>query len=232
MAAAERSVLAVLPSFGRLGTSPASARLLRRGRLLAAGLCLLLAGVTALGSSRAHPRGRAPLGTRVLVAARDLPAGRVLARADLTQRSWPRVLPPATAVRLADALGNRLASPLRRGEPLTTTRLTSGRLTTGLPAGSVAVSVPLAGSTSGVVHAGDQVDLIPLSTADFPAAPVAAGPARPPDVVARHLTVLATIPAAADGSDERVIVGTSRGLAVRLAGLSAAHEFAVVVDSF
>lgn len=226
-------MLGVPPSFGRLGASPSSARLLRRGRFLAAGLCLLLAGVAALGSSRTHERAPAPAGTSVLVAARDLPAGHVLARADLAERSWPRVLPTGVAVaRSSDAVGDRLASPLRRGEPLTTTRLTTGRLTTGLPSGSVAVSVPLAGSTGGLVRAGDEVDLIPLAHADFPAGPAAAGPPRSPEVVARHVIVLATVPPAADGSGERVIVGTSRALAVRLAGLSAAHEFAVVVESF
>jgi pilus assembly protein CpaB len=225
-------VLGVFPSLGRLGTSPSSARLLRRGRFVAAGACLLLAGVTALGSSRTHARAPAPAGTPVLVAARDLPAGHVLGRADLIERSWPRALPAGAAIpRLSGALGDRLASPLRRGEPLTTTRLTTGRLTTGLPGDSVAVSVPLAGSTGGLVHAGDTVDLIPLAQADFPAGSAAARP-RGVEVVARDVLVLATLPPAVDGTDERVIVGTSRALAVRLAGLSAAHEFAVVLESF
>lgn len=222
-----------------VASSSSAARLLRRGRYLAAGLCLLLAGLAMLGNARPRPAPPPFRAHPVLVAARDLPAGHLLARADLTVRSWPQVLPAdAVLAALPAAVGERLASPLRRGEPVTTTRLMSGDLTAGLPAGTVAVSLPLAaGSATGLVRAGDEVDLVALTLAGavapdplVAAAASSAATAPGADVVAHRVTVLAVLPDTA-GAGVRLIVATPRPLAVRLAGLTATREFTVVVDS-
>lgn len=136
----------------RAWTSVRRAVLARR-RLLAA----LLAGVAVaagLQAAAAPPPATVP----VRVAARDLPAGTVLAGSDLTEADWP---PGTVPGELADdAVGRTLAAPLRAGEPVTDVRLVGPALTEGHP-GSVAVPVrlPDAGMAA-LLHVGDVIDLV------------------------------------------------------------------------
>lgn len=85
-----------------------------------------------------------PPTTPVWTAERDLPSGTVLAREDLRQVGFAPGSEPASAVdSLEAAVGRTLATPLRRGEPVTRTDLSgSGRLT-GYPGrDAVAVRIP------------------------------------------------------------------------------------------
>lgn len=103
------------------------ALLSRHRRLLAA----FLAAVAAVaGLAAARPRAH---GVRVLVAARDLPAGATLRAADLAGRVLPaRAVPDGVVSRAA---GRILAAPVRRGEPLTDVRLRDRSLLDTVPGG-------------------------------------------------------------------------------------------------
>lgn len=162
-------------------------RLLRHRRLLAA---LLLAAAAASGLRVLAPP--APPTATALVAARDLPAGRVLTPGDLTStRLPPGALPHGAVPPSAPPLGRALAAPLRRGEPLTDVRLVGPGLTAGQPPGTVAVPIRLADAgQAALLAAGDVLDLL---TTD----PRGAGPSR---VLARTAVVLA-VPEASAGTD-------------------------------
>lgn len=129
--------------------------LLLRRRLLAA---LLTAVAVATGLQLTAPP--APDTVRVLAAAADLPAGTTLTADDLTEVDLPPAARPSGAVDRGDARGRQLASPLRRGEPVTDVRLVSPSLLDGQP-GLVAVPVriPDAGTVD-LLRVGDEIDLL------------------------------------------------------------------------
>ena len=123
----------------------------------------------------------------MLVAARDVPAGTVLAEADLRVDHVPRgAVSPARSPTLADAVGRRVGAGLARGESLTASRLVPRGTLDGLPAGRVALHVVSADPAA--------VDLLApgLAARVYPAA---GGPA-----LAVGATVLAADPATAGGA--------------------------------
>jgi pilus assembly protein CpaB len=114
----------------------------------------------------------------IVVAAKSLPAGTVLAATDLKTMPWATdKLPPGSFERVAEVTGQTLFDGVADSEPLLTNRLASsdgsGR-SAGVPAGMRAVSVHVTDS-SGVVsllHSGHKVDvqvLIPAARAGDPA---------------------------------------------------------------
>lgn len=127
----------------------------RRYRRLAAAACA--AGCAGIA---VHHLAPVPSATdTVLVAARDLPAGRVLQPGDLQPARWPLSARPDATV--ARPEGRTLASPLRRGEPVTDARLTGPGLLAGQPAGTVAITVRLTDpGAARLLSAGDRVDLL------------------------------------------------------------------------
>ena len=104
----------------------------------------------------------------VLVAARDLPAGRSLQVADLARRAVPSAFVPRGAFRpqdIARATGKPLLVPLGAGEPLVVTQLLQNAdptLAARLRAGTRAVTVPVdeVSSQAGLVRPGDHIDLM------------------------------------------------------------------------
>jgi len=165
---------------GRL-TLPARRAVLRRRRPLAA---LLAAVAVAAGLQAAAPP--APPRTGVLVAARDLPSGVLLAPGDLTRVAFaPGSVPDGLA---AGAVGRTLAAPLRRGEPVTDVRLVGPALARGHP-GLAALPVRLPDAAmAALLRVGDRIDLV--------AADPQGSPAR---VVATDVPVLA-LPASTEAS--------------------------------
>jgi Flp pilus assembly protein CpaB len=148
-------------------------QLRRRRRLIAA----TLAGVAALVALRtvAPPE---PATVEVLVAARDLPSGTVLADDDLVPRDWPADLAPAGAA--AAATGRVLAAPIGRGEVLTDVRVVGPGLALGQPGDTVLpVRLPDAGMAT-LLQPGDVVDLMATDPGTGAAT-----------LVARDVTVLA-----------------------------------------
>lgn len=104
----------------------------------------------------------------VLVAARDLDAGRPLVTADVARRSIPSSFVPGGALapdRLGDIVGKPLLLPLRAGDPIVDS-LVAGRNEAALAArlreGARAVTVPVdeVSSQAGLVRPGDRVDLM------------------------------------------------------------------------
>jgi Flp pilus assembly protein CpaB len=160
---------------------------LARRRLLAAVLTAV-AVAAGLHAASAEP----PSAVAVLVAARDLPAGAVLADGDVRREGFaPSSVPDGLA---SDPAGRTLAAPMRAGEPLTDARLVGPALTDGYP-GLVAVPVrlPDAGMAA-LLRVGDRIDLVsadPQSgAAEVVAAdvPVLALPDAPTEVGATGLT--------------------------------------------
>lgn len=107
-------------------------------------------------------------GVGVVVAATDLPSGRVLRAEDLARREVPKAYVPSgtfAATDLPSLVGRQLLQPMRRGDPLVG-GLLSGEagpaLAARLRAGTRAVTVPVdeVSSQAGLVRPGDKVDLM------------------------------------------------------------------------
>ena len=141
---------------------------LARRRLLAA----LLTGVAVAAgvqSATAPP----PPTVGVLTAARDLPAGTLIGSEDLVSVDFAPASVPAGAAR--DVVGQTLAAPLRRGEPVTDVRLVGPALTTGDPElTAVPVRLPDAAMVA-LLDVGDRIDLIGTDPQGSGASVVAAG---------------------------------------------------------
>jgi Flp pilus assembly protein CpaB len=159
----------------------------------------------------------------VVVAARDLPPGTVLAGADLTVARWPASLRPAgTVADPSDALGRILAGGVRAAEPLTDVRFVGTGLTELLPPGLVAAPVRLADlAVSALVEAGDRVDVL-----------AAAPDAGQAEVVAEGALVLAAPGApVADGQPDPVagllLLAVEPATAARLAAAATTSTLTV-----
>lgn len=185
-------------------TRPVRRAVLRRRRPLAAALAGI-AVATGIQSVAAPPPPRVPL----LVAARDLPAGIVLASDDLTEVALsPDVVPDAVA---AAPVGRVLAAPLRRGEAVTDVRLVGPGLVEGYPdVTAVPVRLPDPAMVD-LLRVGDRVDLVATD-------PQGGGAS----VVATDVPVLA-IPRASPGADgsglpgRLVVVGADEAEVTRIA---------------
>lgn len=132
-------------------------RRVRRGVLAHRRLLAFLLTATAVAIGLSATRPDPPDTSTMAVAARDLPVGTVLTAADLTDVETDPAGVPAD---LAEApLGERLAAPLRRGEPVTDVRLVGPSMTDGHP-DLVAVPVRLPDAAMAeLLHVGDTVDL-------------------------------------------------------------------------
>ncbi len=190
--------------------------LLARRRPLAA-LAAALAVLAGLQAAADPP----PELTPVVTAARDLPAGSVLAEHDLTLTAYAPDSVPDGTVTAAAATGRTTTGPVRRGEPLTDARLLDGSLLEGYP-GAVAAPVRIAdpGSVS-LLRIGDRVDV------------VAADPQgrREAELVAAGAPVVA-LPRAEESvlaSGGLVVLAVSDTTALRLAGASVSSQLSVVL---
>lgn len=190
-------------------------------RLLAA-LCAFVAVASSLQVLRPDP----PETVTVVVAARDLAAGRRLSPADLTTAELPPdVSPQAALTGVRSARGQTLAAPVRSGEVMTDRRLVQPSLLEGYPPGSMLASIRVtdAASLTGV-RVGDRVNVV---------ASDARGEA-PPRTLARG-TPVAAIPDL-DGKDVRAVDGVVVMLAVpeetalELAASQVRDRLAVVVS--
>jgi Flp pilus assembly protein CpaB len=141
---------------------------LARRRLLAA----LLAGVAVAAGVQAAT-APAPPAVGVLTAARDLPAGLVIGRDDLVSLDFAPGSVPSGVTR--DAVGQTLAAPVRRGEPITDVRLVGPALTAGDPQlTAVPVRLPDPGMVA-LLDVGDRIDLIATDPEGSGASVVATG---------------------------------------------------------
>ena len=173
---------------------------LRRRRVLAAVLTAV-AVAAGLHSVTAPPPPRID----VLVAARDLPGGTVLAPGDLAQVPFaPGSVPDDLAT---STTGRTLAAPVRRGEPVTDVRLVGPGLADGHPGlTAVPVRLPDAGMV-GLLAAGDRIDLVAADPQGSGARVVAAGvpvlavPGAPTDAASDGVTGRLVVVGASDQSE-------------------------------
>lgn len=143
-------------------------RVLAHRRMLAA---LCAAGAVTAAVVALEPAG--PPTRTVLVAARDLPAGAVLRAGDLEGAAVPRQLVPAGLARSPQ--GRVLASPLRRGEPVTDVRLAGPDLLAAYP-GLVGVTVRVPDpAVVRLLRPGDVVDVASTDPREGDTAIVASG---------------------------------------------------------
>ena len=168
--------------------------------------------------------------TRIVVAAHDLPAGRVLVAADLRTVPVPTAVVPSHAVRAAATLVGRVAAgPMRRGEAVTDARVMGPGLTAGLTAGeATAVPVRLADpETAALVRPGDRIDVlgVPVEPAGGPP-PAGDGDAV---AVASDVRVLAVLGARDPVDGVVVVVAATEQVARRLAGGAMRHRLTVAV---
>lgn len=182
---------------------------LARRRPLAA-LLTAVAAATGIHAASTPP----PATVDVVVAARDLPAGVVLAPDDLRPVGFaPGSVPAGTA---EDAVGRTLAAPLRAGEPVTDVRLVGPALTRGYPGlSAVPVRLPDAGMAD-LLRVGDVVDLVSADPQGGAATivathvPVLAVPATTPEVRASGLPGRLVVVGAAPADVPRIADASAR----------------------
>jgi len=198
-------------------------------RRVAALLCLTLALLSALSSHTAPaPARRSP----VLVAAKPVPPGAVLAAGDLTAVLWPDEIVPVTALRrVSDALGHTVGAAMARGEPLTASRLLDTGIAAALTPGQVALTVGLAsGNQAAILQAGALIDLY---AADAGAALIEGSPlpAASGHRLGVSLRVLAVLPPsnAQTGDGPSLVIAADRATAARLADSQAGRFLASLV---
>jgi len=197
-------------------------------RRVAAVLCLLLAAVSALGTPDHSRQHRSP----VVVTARSVGPGTVLAAADLATVGWPDELLPIGAVaRPPDLLGHTVAAAMTRGEPLTTARLLDTGISAALKAGQVALTIGLAGGDqAAILQAGAGVDLYAADpdSALIAGNPLPSGAGR---LLGSNLRVLAVLPAQAEsvGSSPSLVIAADRTTAARFAAHATGRFLASLV---
>lgn len=175
-------------------------------RLLAAALTGLavLAGLTAVRpSDDLEP---------VLVARHDLRSGQVISSRDVRTASLPAASIPARVLGRDEAIGRRVAGPMREGEALTDYRVVRPGSLAGYGKDAVLTTVRVeAGEVAGV-RVGDRVDVVAADP----------GGEAPAEIVARGVEIV-TVPEpdAAEAAVLGVVTTEQDALALARAGLSA-----------
>lgn len=196
-------------------------------RRIAASLCLLLALLSAFTS---HTR-TAPHQAPVVVSARSLLPGTVLAAADLRSALWPEMTVPAAAVtRVSDAIGHTVGAAMTRGEPITAARLLDTGITAALAPGQVALTISLAsGNQAAILRSGAVVDLYSTAAeANLVEGKPLPG-SRSGHQLATNVRVLAVLPPSESSGGSSLVIATDRATAARLADLPAGPILASLV---
>ncbi|MBO1765913.1 SAF domain-containing protein [Allobranchiibius sp. GilTou38] len=149
-------VHALLPPAWR-GPGRAAAWRRARGRRVASAGLLLVAGLLGWGALQ----GPAAASGSIIVAAHELPAGHVVEPGDLRERAWPAGAGLAGALPRSAAQGSVTTGVIAAGEPVTASRVRTGRRWPGVRAGDVVVSVPVADPMlTRLLRAGDRIDVL------------------------------------------------------------------------
>lgn len=177
--------------------------------------------------------GVAPVGTPVLVAARDLAPGVALGPTDVAVRTVPPDLVPLGALgEPAAVAGRQVVGGVRAGEPLTDVRLLGPVAAVAAAGVPDAAGVPVRLADAGVAALlvpGARVDLVAAGAEGdgLPGAPDTAAPA----VLAPGAVVLAVLPAPqrTAGAAPVVVVALPAQLAARVATVSLREEVTVTL---
>lgn len=161
----------------------------------------------------------------VVVAARDLAPGTVVAASEVMLRELPpQDVPDGAARSPAAVLGRTLAAPVRRGEPLTDVRLTGPELTRATWPDPAAVCVPLRLADPGIaalLHPGVTVDVVTIGERQ-----------DEPVVLARGARVLAVLESGARSGERDgrlLLVALDPVAATRVAATSISQNLTVTV---
>jgi pilus assembly protein CpaB len=190
-------------------------------RRVAALICLILAAAAALIGPEPGRADSIERTASVLIAARGLTAGSVLAATDVRLSSWPISLVPAgTITNRKDAIGRTIGAAMARGEPMTVSRLLDTSIASALTAGQVAVTITLRDGGQGAILApGARIDLYGASDslliADGKPLTSSASSGRQLATAARVLAVVAQ--PQSSGGGLTIVVATDRSAAARLA---------------
>jgi Flp pilus assembly protein CpaB len=191
--------------------------------LACAGLAFVSVRALAARAAASGPARTVP----VVVAARDLEAGSLLAVDDLKLADVPDPAPPASLTDPSTAVGALAVTPFVAGEPVTSTRLAepAGPLVARVPPGLLGVTVTARTVPEGLV-AGDRVDVLATYTS-----------ARPyTTTVATDVTVL-DVPSqgggfATAGGGRDVVLLASPEVARQLVQASATGVLAIAVRGY
>lgn len=149
----------------------------------------------------------------VLVARHDLRSGQVITAGDVRTAAVPEASTPSRVLNRADAIGRRVAGPMREGEPLTDYRVVRPGSLAGYPADAVRTTVRVDPAEVAGMRVGDLVDVVAT----------APGGESPAEIVARAVEIV-TVPEPDDAVDAAIlgVVTTERdALALARAGLAA-----------
>lgn len=161
-------------------------------------------------------------GAPVVVAARDLDSGHVLAADDLRVVSVPQAARPSHALGRSEARGRRVAGPIRAGEPITDRQVIQPRDLSGYGTDAVLTMVRLDDpSVLAGLRVGDRVTVVATAV----------------DAVDAHVVaedaVIALLPKIDDNSADAAAVGiiTGRTEALDLAAAALDARLSVLVTS-
>lgn len=175
-----------------------------------------LAVLTALSALRQEPDG-----TSVLVARHDLRSGHVLTATDVRTTKVPPPARPTHTLGRGDAIGRRVAGPMRAGEAITDFRVLQDDALSGYADDAVltTIRVDRADGLTGL-HVGDRIDVIAVD-------PDGESKAK---VVARAVEVV-TLPPSGDTEVVSVGIVTTEKVALALATAALEARFSVITSS-
>ena len=148
----------------------------------------------------------------VLVARHDLPSGEVIGADDVRTASVPAGSAPAHSLTRDDAMGRRVAGPMRAGEPLTDYRVVRPGSLAGYREDAVRTTVRVDAAEVADLRVGDRVDVVAADP----------GGETPAEIVARGVELVAVpAPSEAEIAVLGVVTSEHDALALARAGLSA-----------
>ena len=150
------------------------------------------------GSPQAVAAAKVPMGAKVLVANRKLPAGTIITADAMGYQPWPKDLVQDVyfvedKTDMSKLLGTVVRHPITAGEPVTQGSLVSpgdrGFLAAALGPGMRAVTIPVSARTAvaGFVFPGDHIDLVLTQSIKGAALPL-----KTAETILKNLRVLAT----------------------------------------
>jgi Flp pilus assembly protein CpaB len=183
-------------------------------RLLAAiftGLAVLAGLAAVRPSSELEP---------ILVARHDLRSGHVITADDVHTAAVPASSSPAGVLARDEAVGRRVAGPMRAGEALTDFRVVRPGSLAGYGDGAVLTTVRVDPVEIAAIGVGDRVDVIAVDPGGESAA----------EVVARDVEIV-TVPDAADAESSGLGVVTSEEGALALARAGLSSRLSIITTS-
>jgi Flp pilus assembly protein CpaB len=154
--------------------------------------------------------------TKVLVATSPLSAGTTLTASDFTQKSLPDDFAWATLqVQPIDLVGRVLAHSIAANQPISNSDLIGQGLLTGLPKNYVAVSIPVAASTSAaLLNVGNIIDVYSSSNDGFNTGVLIASRASIPAIPTNSKSSMFS----GGSATNSIIVGVDSVAAINIAG--------------